>query len=109
MPFEVIGVLAGRGQGLDATDEDTQVYVPLSAAMRRLMNVEHDNALVPEIGDFAALPAAAGRGAARPYRGASSRMRRARCSQPAASQHSSAHAVPMHQPASTSVGQCTPR
>lgn len=59
VPFEVIGVLAGRGQGLDATNEDAQVYVPLSAAMRRLMNVEHYNALVLEIGDFAALPAAA--------------------------------------------------
>lgn len=58
VPFEVIGVLAERGPGLDATNEDAQVYVPLGAAMRRLMNVDHYNALVLEVGDFAAMPAA---------------------------------------------------
>lgn len=58
VPFEVIGVLAERGQGLDVTNEDAQVYVPLTAAMRRLMNVEHYNAIVLEVGDFAAMPGA---------------------------------------------------
>ncbi len=58
VPFEVIGVLAERGQGLDATNEDAQVYVPLSAAMRRLLNVDYYNSLVLEIGDFGAMPAA---------------------------------------------------
>ena len=58
VPFEVIGVLAERGQGLDATNEDAQVYVPLSAAMRRLLNVDHFNSLVFEVADFAALPGA---------------------------------------------------
>ncbi|MGE0580563.1 MAG: ABC transporter permease [Steroidobacteraceae bacterium] len=56
VPFEVIGVLAERGQGLDATNEDAQVYVPLGAAMRRLLNVDHYNSLVLEVGEFAALP-----------------------------------------------------
>jgi putative ABC transport system permease protein len=41
VPFEVIGVLEERGQGLDATNEDNQVYVPLSTAMRRLANVDY--------------------------------------------------------------------
>jgi|JRYD01.1.fsa_nt_gb putative ABC transport system permease protein len=59
VPFEVIGVLAERGQGLDATNEDAQVYVPLGAAMRRLMNVDHYNSLVLEVGEFEALPGAA--------------------------------------------------
>jgi putative ABC transport system permease protein len=58
VPFEVIGVLAERGQGLDVTNEDAQVYVPLGAAMRRLLNVEHYSSLVLEVGDFAGLPAA---------------------------------------------------
>ena len=58
VPFEVIGVLVERGQGLDAINEDAQVYVPLSAAMRRLLNVDYYNALVLEVGEFAALPGA---------------------------------------------------
>jgi len=41
VPFEVIGVLEERGQGLDATNEDNQVYVPLSTAMRRLANLDY--------------------------------------------------------------------
>lgn len=55
VPFEVIGVLAERGPGLDATDEDGQVYVPLSSAMRRLLNVDHYTAIlfqVPELGQM---------------------------------------------------------
>jgi putative ABC transport system permease protein len=46
VPFEVIGVLEERGQGLDATNEDNQVYVPLSTAMRRLANVDYFSALL---------------------------------------------------------------
>jgi putative ABC transport system permease protein len=41
VPFEVVGVLEERGQGLDATDEDNQVYVPLSTAMHRLRNMDY--------------------------------------------------------------------
>ena len=36
IPFLVIGTLATRGQGIDAVDEDGQVYVPLRSAMHRL-------------------------------------------------------------------------
>jgi putative ABC transport system permease protein len=46
VPFEVIGVLEERGQGLDATNEDNQVYVPLSTAMRRLANVDYFSAIL---------------------------------------------------------------
>ena len=55
VPFEVIGVLEERGPGLDASDEDGQVYVPLTAAMRRLLNVEHYTSIlfeVPELGQM---------------------------------------------------------
>lgn len=41
VPFTVAGVLTERGQGLDAANEDDQVYVPLQTAMRRLMNVDY--------------------------------------------------------------------
>jgi putative ABC transport system permease protein len=51
VPFEVIGVLAERGQGLDAVNEDQQVYVPLTTAMRRLLNVEHYAGIVFEVAD----------------------------------------------------------
>jgi putative ABC transport system permease protein len=49
VPFEVIGVLEERGQGLDATNEDNQVYVPLSTAMRRLANVDYYSAILFEV------------------------------------------------------------
>jgi putative ABC transport system permease protein len=48
-PFEVVGVLAERGQGLDAATEDDQIYIPLRTAMHRLMNVEYFTGLVLEI------------------------------------------------------------
>ncbi len=51
VPFEVAGVLAERGQGIDATNEDQQVYVPLGTAMRRLLNVDHYSSILLELGD----------------------------------------------------------
>jgi len=49
VPFTVVGVLTERGQGLDVTNEDSQIYVPLSTAMHRLMNLDHYSAIVVEI------------------------------------------------------------
>ncbi len=52
VPFEVIGVLAERGPGLDQVDEDARVFVPLSAAMRRLLNIDYYNALLFDLPDL---------------------------------------------------------
>jgi putative ABC transport system permease protein len=41
VPFEVVGVMRERGQSLDAANEDDQVYVPLTTAMRRLANLDY--------------------------------------------------------------------
>jgi putative ABC transport system permease protein len=59
VPFTVIGVLAERGQSLDVANEDTQILVPLTTAMRRLMNVDHYNAIVLEINNLSGMDAAA--------------------------------------------------
>jgi len=48
-PFEVVGVLTERGQGLDVAAEDDQIYVPLRTAMHRLMHVEYNSGLFLEI------------------------------------------------------------
>jgi|HubBroStandDraft_6_1064221.scaffolds.fasta_scaffold324132_1 putative ABC transport system permease protein len=48
-PFEVVGVLAERGQGLDVAAEDDQIYVPLRTATHRLRNVEYYSGLLLEI------------------------------------------------------------
>jgi putative ABC transport system permease protein len=48
-PFEIVGVLSEQGQGLDAAAEDDQIYVPLHAAMHRLMNVAYYSGLLLEI------------------------------------------------------------
>ncbi len=56
VPFQVIGVLSERGPGLDAVNEDGRVYVPLTAAMRRLVNIDYYNAIlfeIPDLGDMA--------------------------------------------------------
>lgn len=52
VPFEIVGVLRERGPGIDAVDEDQQVYVPLNAAMRRVMNIDYYSALLLEIRDW---------------------------------------------------------
>lgn len=59
VPFTVIGVLAERGQGLDVSNEDSQIYVPLATAMRRLMNVDHYGGIVLEIDSLDSMDAAA--------------------------------------------------
>jgi putative ABC transport system permease protein len=59
VPFEVIGILTERGQGLDVSNEDDQVYVPLTTAMRRLMNVDHYSAIIVEIESMRSMNAAA--------------------------------------------------
>ena len=58
-PFEVVGVLTERGQGLDAATEDDQIYIPLRTAMHRLMNVEYFSGLLLEIDDPAHMDEAA--------------------------------------------------
>ncbi len=59
VPFMVIGVLAERGQGLDVSNEDNQLYVPLTTAMRRLMNTDHYAGIVVEIDTLNSMDAAA--------------------------------------------------
>jgi len=49
VPFTVLGVMTERGQGLDVANEDQQVYVPLTTAMRRLMNIDYFNGIALEI------------------------------------------------------------
>lgn len=59
VPFTVIGVLSERGQGLDVSNEDSQIYVPLSTAMRRLMNIDHFAGIALEIDSLDSMDAAA--------------------------------------------------
>src|SRR5712691_7994137 len=59
VPFTVIGVLSERGQGLDVSNEDSQIYVPLSTVMRRLMNVDHYAGIVLEIDSLDSMASAA--------------------------------------------------
>ena len=49
VPFEVVGLMSERGQGVDITNEDDQVYVPVRTAMRRLMNLDYYSGLLFEI------------------------------------------------------------
>lgn len=49
VPFTVVGVLRERGQGLDVSSEDNQIYLPLKTAMRRLMNADHYAGILVEV------------------------------------------------------------
>lgn len=49
VPFTVIGVLRERGQGLDVSNEDNEIYVPLRTAMKRLMNVDYYSGILVEV------------------------------------------------------------
>lgn len=60
VPFEVIGVLSERGPGLDATNEDGRIFVPLTAAMRRLLNIDYFNSILFEIPDSGRMDAVEG-------------------------------------------------
>lgn len=59
VPFEVIGVLAERGAGLDQANEDARVYVPLTAATRRLLNIDSYGTLLFELPDIPTMGTAA--------------------------------------------------
>jgi putative ABC transport system permease protein len=59
VPFTVAGVLAERGQGLDASNEDDQVYVPIDTAMHRLMNLDYFNAILFDIDDWSRMDSSA--------------------------------------------------
>ncbi|HXR96307.1 MAG TPA: ABC transporter permease [Terriglobales bacterium] len=50
IPFRVVGLLEERGQRLDAVNEDEQIFIPLSTAMRRVMNVDYYSQLVLGMG-----------------------------------------------------------
>ncbi|MCE7901794.1 MAG: ABC transporter permease [Gammaproteobacteria bacterium PRO9] len=58
VPFEVVAVLGERGQGLDGSNEDGQVYVPLNTAMRRLLNVDYYAAILLEVDGPPRMPVA---------------------------------------------------
>ncbi|MFW5882488.1 MAG: ABC transporter permease [Planctomycetota bacterium] len=49
VPFTVIGVTAPKGVDAGGVDQDDQVYIPLSTAMRRVANVDHVDAIYAQI------------------------------------------------------------
>jgi putative ABC transport system permease protein len=46
IPFEVIGVMGERGQGLDAGNDDNEVFVPLRTAAMRLLNIDYYSSIL---------------------------------------------------------------
>lgn len=41
VPFEVIGVLGAKGSDLNGVDQDDQILIPISTALRRLFNIAY--------------------------------------------------------------------
>ena len=64
IPFAVLGVLAPRGQRLDAVNEDEEILIPFATAQHRLMNRDFDSGMFLQVAPAAAMPAVAIRAAA---------------------------------------------
>jgi putative ABC transport system permease protein len=57
VPFTVAGVLQERGQGIDAANEDGQIYIPLKTATVSLLNRNYYDSLLFEIDSWKYLEA----------------------------------------------------
>jgi putative ABC transport system permease protein len=57
-PFEVVGVLAPQGVTADGAEVDTQVYVPLRTALRRVYNARALTAVYVRVREGASFPRA---------------------------------------------------
>ena len=51
VPFEVVGELAAKGSSSEGLNEDDQIVIPLSTAMRRLVNTDSFSRLVVQLGN----------------------------------------------------------
>jgi putative ABC transport system permease protein len=45
VPFEIIGVMESKGVDLDGVDQDDQIYIPISTALRRVFNLAYINTI----------------------------------------------------------------
>lgn len=59
VPFTVAGVLAARGQRLEAVNEDEQIYIPFATFQHRLLNRDFDSAMLLRVDSPAAAAAVA--------------------------------------------------
>jgi putative ABC transport system permease protein len=57
-PFRAIGLTVPKGTDLNGTDQDDKVFVPLSTAMRRLVNVDYMDTIFAQAADGVPLPVA---------------------------------------------------
>lgn len=64
VPFTVLGVLAARGQRLDAINEDDQIYIPLLSLQHRLLLRDYDSAFFLAVSPPSAMNAVARQAAA---------------------------------------------
>lgn len=51
MPFKVIGVLKEKGISTDGANEDDQIIIPLSTALRRVFNVDYLTRMIVQVQD----------------------------------------------------------
>jgi putative ABC transport system permease protein len=58
IPFEVVGVFAPRGTTLGGADDDTEVFVPVETALRRVHNTRALSEIYAAVDDPAILPRA---------------------------------------------------
>lgn len=61
IPFEVIGVMKGKGVQADGADQDNQVVIPIRTALRRVFDLTWLNPIFVSVRDPSQMPAAEAR------------------------------------------------
>jgi len=49
VPFEIIGVMESKGVDLDGVDQDDQIFIPISTALRRVFNLAYINTIYLQV------------------------------------------------------------
>lgn len=49
VPFEIIGVMEPKGVDLDGVDQDDQIFIPISTALRRVFNLAYINSIYLQV------------------------------------------------------------
>jgi putative ABC transport system permease protein len=58
IPFQIVGVLKGKGVQADGSDQDNQIVIPIRTALRRVFNLQWLNPIFVSVRDPAAMAVA---------------------------------------------------
>jgi putative ABC transport system permease protein len=57
-PFQVIGIMEGKGVDVSGFDQDNQIFIPLNTFLRRVVNKDYINSVSVQVIDEVSIPSA---------------------------------------------------